>query len=113
MEIMINKKIVKRAASRSPTEAAITCRPYDSRGAVQTTDGVMRNFSSQGSYVETSGKFESGTILILRMLRYPSANATLADENQPRTIGLAEVKWRHKLSAGNGNRYGMGLKYMD
>ena len=69
MEIMINMKIIKRENSRSPTEAAIICRPYLSCNAVQTANGVMRNFLSQGSCVETSGKFEPGTILIVRMLR--------------------------------------------
>ena len=113
MDNQIKQKMIARAASRSPTDAAITCRPYVSRRAVQAADGVMRNFSSLGSYVETSGKYESGTILIVRMVRYPPVVPTLASDNQPRTICLAEVKWCHELAEGDGNRYGMGLKYLD
>ena len=113
MDNRIKPQMVRRAAPRSPTETAITCRPYVSYRAVQTADGVMRNFSSLGSYVETSGRFESGAILIVRMLRYPSVIPALECDHQPRTIGLAEVKWRQKLPGGDGNRYGMGLKYLD
>jgi hypothetical protein len=114
MEKPPKSKKVKRAASRSPTETAITCRPYVSCRVVQTSDGVMRNFSSHGSYVETSGRFKSGTILIVRMLRYPTVTSTLDFDNQPRTICLAEVKWCRKLIDGKSNRrYGMGLKYLD
>ena len=104
---------LKRIAQRSPTEVAITCRPYVSYRAVQTADGIMRNVSSLGSYVETSGKYPSGTILIVRMLRCPSAMSTMSHGEQPRSICLAEVKWCHELADGNGRRYGMGLKYLD
>jgi len=114
METQTQQKMVKRAAPRSPTETAITCRPYVSHRTVQTADGVMRNFSSHGSYVETSGQYKSGTILIVRMLRYPSVISTMQCDSQPRTICLAEVKWCRKLIEGNSNRrYGMGLKYLD
>lgn len=113
MDNQIKQKMIQRAAPRSPTEAAITCRPYVSRRVVQTADGVMLNFSRLGSYVETSGKYEFGTILIVRMLRYPPVISALESDNQPRTICLAEVKWCRELANGNGNRYGMGLKYLD
>ena len=113
MENQAKKKRGQRIAPRSPTETAITCRPYVSYRAACTSDGVMRNFSNHGSYVETSGRFESGTILIVRMLRYPAVTSTLDCDSQPRTICLAEVKWRRKLVEGNGTRYGMGLKYLD
>lgn len=113
MEKFSKQKKVKRAASRSPTETAITCRPYVSYRAACTSDGVMRNFSNHGFYVETSGRFESGTILIVRMLRYPAVTSNLDCDSQPRTICLAEVKWCRKLVEGNGTRYGMGLRFLD
>ena len=66
---------IRRGAPRNPTEAAITCRPYASTGAIYSSAGVMRNFSSQGPYIETSRNYQSGTILILRMVRYPRHTA--------------------------------------
>lgn len=107
------KKKRKREAPRSPTDAAITCRPYTSSGAAHVSDGVMRNFSSDGSYIETSHGFKSGTILIVRMLFYPSMASTVNEESRPRTICLAEVKWRQKLADENAVRFGMGLRYLD
>ena len=102
-----------RAAPRNPTEAAISCRPYTSSGAVHLSDGVMRNFSSDGSYIETAHEFKSGTILIVRTLFYPSTASTMDEESRPRTICLAEVKWRQELADVNAVRFGMGLRYLD
>ena len=59
------------------------------------------------------GKYEFGTILIVRMLQYPSVIFVPDSGNQPRTICLAEVKWFQELAKSNGHRYGMGLKYLD
>lgn len=107
------KKIRARTASRNPTEAAVTCRTYASSAAGSASDGVMRNFSSQGSYIETSHKFESGTILILRTVRYPDIPPYVSDEERPRSICLAEVKWRRELADPDATRFGLGLKYLE
>jgi hypothetical protein len=72
----------------------------------------MRNFSSGGSYIETTDKYPSGTILIVRMLRYPSTPSSLDDE-RPRSICLAEVKWRRAVADETAIRYGIGLRYLD
>ena len=73
----------------------------------------MRNFSSQGIYIETSHNYKSGTIVIMRMVRYPPMPSSMADEERPRSICLAEVKWRQELADKNTNRYGIGLRYLD
>ena len=73
----------------------------------------MRDFSSQGSYIETSHKYQSGTILIVRTLRYPPMPSSMADEEQPRSISLAEVKWQEELADDNAIRFGMGLRYLE
>ena len=112
MEETTQKKS-KRKTPRNPTEAEITCRPYTSCGAICASDGVMRNFSSGGSYIETSHKYKSGTILIVRTLRYPPMPSSMADEEQPRSISLAEVKWQEELADDNAIRYGIGLRYLD
>jgi hypothetical protein len=109
----MTKKITKRAVHRNPIEAAITCRRYASNRTAQPADGVMRNFSGRGSYIETYRAFKPGTILIVRMLRFPSLPWVTGDADQPRTICLAEVKWQQKLGADTPNRYGIGLRYLE
>jgi len=107
------KKIRKRAVSRNPTEAAITCWQYASSSAFRASDGIMRNFSNGGSYIETSHKYKSGTILIVRTLCYLSMPPSIPDEEQPRSISLAEVKWLRELADENAIRFGMGLRNLD
>lgn len=102
----------KRTAPRNPTEADITCRPFDSRGTIDVSDGIMRNFSSQGCYVETSHKYKSGTIVIVRILCYPSIPSCMAGTEHPRSISLAEVKWQQELVDENAIQYGISLRYL-
>lgn len=113
MEATAEKENRNRAAQRNPTEAEITCRPYTSSGAVLASDGVMRNFSSGGSYIETSYKYKSGTILIVRMVRYPLIPSWVADEDRPRSICLAEVKWLQEITEEHAIRFGLGVRYLD
>ncbi|MDX2455283.1 hypothetical protein [Desulfosarcina sp.] len=113
MQNTIEKKPIERVSPRNPTEAAITCRPYASTDTIYASAGVMRNFSSQGSYIETSHKYQSGTILIMRMVRYPAIPPSITDEERPRSICLAEVKWRQDLAGENAIGYGIGLRYLD
>lgn len=103
----------KRTASRNPTEADIKSRPYTSSGVICDSDGDMRNFSSGGAYIETSHVYTSGTILIVRMVRHPAMPRSAYSKAQPRSIGLAEVKWRQELADNNAKRFGMGLRYLD
>ena len=104
---------MSRTASRNPTEAAVACQPYASSAANRALEGVMRNYSSQGSYIETVHDFLLGTILIVRVVRYMFVPGSLVGETQPRPICLAEVKWRQELADGHIVRYCMGLKYID
>lgn len=102
----------KRNASRQPTEAFVTCHPYTSSGNQHATDGVMRNFSSDGFYIETSRPYISGTILFMRMVRYPQMHPTVT-EDHPRSICLVEVKWLQTLAHEDAIRYGMGVRYLE
>lgn len=101
----------RRKASRTPTEASITCRPYSSGGA-RATDAVMRNFSSGGSYIEASRPYQSGTILLVRMIRYPSPPVEPMTGCPP-SICLVEVKWLQPLAEGDDLRFGMGLRCLE
>ena len=113
MKNATEKKVAVRVAPRNPTEAAVTCRPYASSGSIHTTDGVMRNFSNGGFYIETSRKYQSGTILIVRMVCYPNLAECVAVDHWPRSIGLAEVRWGQELTDEKAIRFGFGLKYLD
>jgi hypothetical protein len=112
MPNMTAQENIKQLVLDNPTEAAITCRPYGSNGALPTSDGVMRSFSSDGLYIETAYKYNSGTILIVRVNRYPSLPTSLTESERPRSICLAEVKWQRELIDENGIRFGMGLRYI-
>jgi hypothetical protein len=107
-----DKRVIERVGPRSPIEAGITCRPYASSGATRASDGVMRNFSNGGFYIETSHYHKPGTILIMHMIRYPPMLSTMADKERPRSICLAEVKWRQELADDNATGYGIGLRYL-
>jgi len=107
------EKIRPRAAPRIPSDATITCRPYASSGSTRAGDGVMRNFSEQGSYIEVPHQFPTGTILLVRMLRFPTSPRLTVDQEGPRSICLAEVKWQQELGDENSTCFGMGLRYLE
>lgn len=113
METQIPFDICKRDASRKPTEAIVRCQPYTSCGTARSANGVMRNFSSDDAYIETTTAFRSGMTLFLRMLRYPPARLDADDADRPRSICLAEVKWQQSLADTDAMRYGMGVRYLE
>jgi len=39
--------------------------------------------------------------------------AFIADEERPRSICLADVKWQQELADADTVRFGMGLRYLD
>ena len=112
MEKTSPQKKGQRAASRQPTEALITCQPFTSNTSRHASDGIMRNFSGNGFYIETSRPYSPETILLIRTVRYPQASPMSTDE-RPRSICLAEVKWMHTLAQANAIRFGMGARYLE
>jgi len=103
----------ERVAPRNSTSVAVHCRPYVSSGNVRAADGIMQNFSTDGACIETTCPFKPGTILIVRMLRYPSEGIDSAGNDWPRTMGLAEVKWYQAHETDDGVRHAMGIRYLD
>ena len=73
----------------------------------------MRNFSNEGFYIETSYKYKSGNILIVRIVNYLTNPLSDTENEQPRSISLAKVKWHQKISCENIIKYGMGMEYID
>jgi hypothetical protein len=113
METPSKKEKTRRTALRNCTQAHIICKPYTSGGVFRRVEGVMRNFSRNGSYIETSQPFKSGTILILRMEQYPLIPASADSDQWPRSFCLAEVKWQQTMGDKETTRYGIGVRYLD
>ena len=104
---------IERSSLRISTEIPIVCRPYTSSFAMRTTEGIMRNFSVNGSYIETSYDFKPGEILVVRTVSYPPLPTSTPNEQWPRTFCLVEVKWVLKLPDKNERKFGIGLRYLD
>jgi hypothetical protein len=102
----------QRIAIRNLTDAAATCSPFTSTCPGSTVDGLVCNFSSNGCYIETSQKFQCGTMLIVRLTQYPAMSSLQAIDGCPRSISVAEVKWQQKLRDDAAACYGMGLQYL-
>jgi hypothetical protein len=113
MEDTAERAVLSRAAPRNPIEAAITCRQLCSVGDGCPVNGVMRNFSILGSYIEAADKYHSGTILMVRTLSYPTMSSSITGEERPRSICLAEVKWWQEMADEKATRFGMGLRYLE
>ena len=113
MDNTMQRDKFQRAGNRTPTEAAISCRPFFCSGPAGASDGIMRNFSGGGSYIVSSHRYAPGNILIVRMVRYPTLPASISDEDRPRSLCLAEVKWMQELPEENTMRYGLGLRCLD
>jgi hypothetical protein len=109
----IEKKKKRRITARNPIEATIACQPFTGGEGTHITNGVMRNFSQEGSYIETYRNYKSGTILFIRIVHYPPIPTSTVDKERPRSICLAEVKWRQELVDDNTTRFGIGLRYID
>ena len=113
MESMETKtKLNSRSDDRYPIKADVVCQPYGSTWNPCLARGVMRNFSSQGSYVEIDRQFKSGTILIVRTIGTRSSSV-VGKAGKVRSICLGEIKWRQDLENENSRRYGMGLKFLE
>ena len=102
----------KRAALRMATDVFITWRPHTTKGIGRSTEGVMRNFSMEGVYIETHRPVQPGTIVVMRILHYPPASLDRTGEHLPRSICLAEVMWQHVLTKHKTVWYGTGLRYL-
>ena len=89
----------------------VTCRPFSSN-AIPAAEGVMRNTSSEGSYIETASEFKPGTILILRITRWLCMPSSTVDEEGAWSLRIAEVKWSQPLAEESSTRYGMGVRYL-
>jgi hypothetical protein len=109
--ILVNNE--KRAFSRIYVKTEVTCRSFAGRIDVRTSDGILRNFSADGAYIESSDPYVPGSIIVLNMIHFPSLPLYLTEEISPRSSCLAEVRWKQELTDFEVFRYGVGLRYLD
>jgi hypothetical protein len=102
-----------RADARIDTEMTVICQPYTSCGSERSARGKMRNFSSQGAYIEIDRKFKSGTIIIVRTTGALPTRVSSEHRDKPRSICLGEIKWRQDVLHALKAIYGIGLKYFN
>ena len=102
-----------RTDERFATEAEIICQPYGSTRTMRSVQGVIRNFSRGGLYIEIDHAFKTGTILMVRMVGCQATPSTPECREKPRSICLGEIKWQQDLGPEEAPHYGMGLRYID
>ena len=107
--------INKRRSVRQKTDTPIDCRLMTTGFDVCRMDGVMRNYSAIGTYIESRCGFSKGSLLMVRVVKYPDCTHDPGkDPASLRAHGLAEVKWVRRLEdrpAATGC-YGLGLHYI-
>jgi len=102
-----------RTDERFATEVEIICQPFGSTRTMRSVQGLIRNFSRRGLYIETDHAFKTGTILMVRMVGSHSSPQTTKCREKPRSICLGEIKWQQNLDPEEAPHYGMGLRYLD
>lgn len=102
-----------RGQQRTATRIGIACRRFASVGACDSSDGELLNYSDTGAYVTSSRAFATGSVLAIRLIRFPENEFPPMSDSSPRTIFLAEVKWTQPIQEGPDCRYGIGLRYLE
>jgi hypothetical protein len=102
-----------RTDERFATEVEIICQIFGSTRTMRSVQGLIRNFSRRGLYIETDHPFKTGTILIVRMVGCQSSLSTTECREIPRSICLGEIKWQQNLGPEEAPHYGTGLRYLD
>ncbi len=102
MEDTTEKDNLERAAIRNPSEVDIICWPYTSNGTIRESEGVMRNYSTKGSYIETPCKFKSGIILFHFEVTLEEAEKRIANREAKRK---AFIRRNFRKNIGNYMHY--------
>mgnify|MGYP001821763541 CR=1 FL=1 len=96
---------------RSGVAVSIDCQPFSLVYETHQSEGILRNYSDEGAYVELSRPYHKGNIVMMRLLE--ESPAPLDEEAAAcRPMGLAEVKWVRHIEGVGPQRYGIGLKML-
>jgi len=99
----------KRATRRHPISTSIVCRHLNTAIAGSSFDGVMKNCSIHGVYVELAARCEVGTFLVIRVT---GGSGGYSKDEGFQSLSVAEVKWSRLIPAEGEARYATGLKYV-
>lgn len=101
----------KRQDNRSGVAVSIDCKPFSLVYETDLSEGILRNYSDEGAYVELPRPYNKGNILMMRLLE--ESPASLDEEvGTCRPLSLAEVKWVRHIEDVGPPRYGIGLKML-
>lgn len=102
----------KRESSRNQTKTPVCHYLLTPPQDAELIDGILRNFSSEGVYMESSRLYPKGSVIVLRIIYYPHQHFSTGAKAAIRSISLAEVKWVHPLKRRFENCYGIGLRFL-
>lgn len=101
----------KRQDNRSGVAVSIDCQPFSLVYETYQSEGILRNYSDEGAYVELPRSYYKGNILMMRLLEEsPTPLDDAAGTCRP--MSLAEVKWVRHIEGVGPPRYGIGLKML-
>ena len=100
----------RRYFPRHCTRTTVSCRAFTSDIPESGIEGNVINFSDDGFYMETRRKYPVDSTLFIRVTRYSKKKAS--DRIGPKSLCLAQVRWRCEVNDQHAVRYGMGLRYI-
>ena len=102
----------KRYFLRHRTQTTVSCNAFTSDISEVGIEGNVTNFGEDGFYMETYFAYPVTTTLLIRVTHYPKRKTRAADSIGPKSLCLAQVRWRREVKDQDVVRHGMGLRYI-
>ncbi len=93
----------------TPYEINTECLKLSGRSDVFSARSI--NYSHDGIVLVSKRALKPGTLLVVRVLNFPSAQV-LSGDTSIRSTGLAEVRWVEEVMDADGLSYAMSLRYV-
>ncbi len=100
----------KRVCDRYDCCFSITCARFNSTHYIQ---GRMANYSQNGLYFESESALQSGTSILIRVLKNLDADNAPEVREGFRSVALGEVKWCKEFISEGSTYYGIGVRYYE
>lgn len=101
----------KRHCSRCEALISIDCRIFSLALESYHREGILRNYSEDGAYIELPCAYHRGNIL---WIRSPTDSSQRPCEASGfcQFVGLVEVKWVRHIENSCPARYGIGVRIL-
>jgi hypothetical protein len=109
---MKDETMEKRSYFRNRTEIPVVCRQFNTQYPTHSISGIMLNYSSNGTYIKSNTNCDKGTILLIRIPKYPTIAKFNGNLGTIRSISIAEVKWVLPIRDDEKTSFGIGLRYL-